>query len=170
MTRGPYLHHLRLAGPGEYQLELRSPGWIEAVETAGFGARDHFELKPGGHVLSLRASAQASTPREVTFTTRPVGAPVFLQGTRGGRALGAKDILIAKDAIHPAEMPARLPQIEPPDHEETENERTAVVLAAPPLDRPGVHLWLSITAGQAGPLVLDAASREQLKALGYLGN
>ncbi len=103
-------------------------------------------------------------PREVAFTVRPIGAPVLLSGTRDGRPLRPLDVAIGEGGQHPEALPYRLPDIE----SETERDRGLRLFAAPASGSSPVRLWLTLPPGQSlGEL--DAATRERLRALGYVG-
>jgi arylsulfatase A-like enzyme len=162
MVPNPYRHHLRVVGGGDYALRLRTGGWFEGVEPVGFGPPDRYEVEGNGRKLSLRVRPGAARPREVAFSIRPQGAPVWLEGTRDGRALRPADVLIAKEGVPAREMPLQLPEIE------TEKERTEDIFAPPPDDRPGLHVWLTLTPGRQIMEDFDKASRERLCALGYI--
>jgi len=57
---------------------------IEGLDTAGLGTQERASLEGNKRKLSLLLSPKPGQPREVTFTIRPMGAPVFVQGTRDG--------------------------------------------------------------------------------------
>jgi arylsulfatase A-like enzyme len=163
MVPNPFRHTLRLAGRGVYELSLKTGGWIEGVEVKGFGSADSHWLGASGRRLALQVHPRPGQPREVAFSIRPRGAPVRLEGTRDGRPLQVADVLIAREAVHPAEIPFFLPEIE------SESERVENIFTAPPAGLPGVHVWLALAPGRH-VMELDAATRERLKALGYLDN
>jgi len=162
MVPNPYRHHLRAVGGGDYVLRLRTGGWFEGVEPLGFTPQDRYAVEGNGRKLSLRLRPGAGRPREVAFSIRPQGAPVWLEGTRDGRALRAGDVLIAKEGVPAREMPLQLPEIE------TEKERTEDIFAPPPADRSGLHVWLTLVPGRQIMEAFDKASRERLCALGYI--
>jgi arylsulfatase A-like enzyme len=162
MVPNPYRHHVRVVGGGDYALRLRTGGWFEGVEPLGFTAQDRYEVEGNGRKLSLRLRSGAGRPREVAFSIRPQGAPVWLEGTRDGRALRPSDVLIAKEGVPAREMPLPLPEIE------TEKERTEDIFAPPPADRSGLHVWLTLIPGRQIMEAFDKASRERLCALGYI--
>ncbi len=163
MVSNPFRHTLRFAGRGVYELSLKTGGWIEGVEVKGFGSADSHWLGASGRRLALQVSPRPGRPREVAFSIRPRGAPVRLDGTRDGRPLRAADVLIAREAVHPAGIPFLLPEIE------SESERVENIFTAPAADLSGVHVWLVLAPGRH-VMELDAATRERLKALGYLDN
>ncbi len=117
-----------------------------------------------GRRLTLDARPRPGKPREISFTVRPRGAPVVLQGTRDGRGLRPADLSLAESAAHPASFPFRLPDIE----SEAEHEQALNLFAAPKGDRPGVQVWLALPPGRK-LMELDKETRERLKSLGYLG-
>ena len=162
MVPNPYRHHLRAVATGDYAVRLRTGGWIEGVEPVGFSAEDRYDVEGNGRKLSLRLRPRPGRPREVAFSIRPQGAPVWLEGTRDGRPLRPEDVLIAKEGVHALELPLRLPEIE------TEKERTEDIFAPPPVTRPGLHVWLTMTPGRQIMGAFDKASRERLCALGYV--
>jgi arylsulfatase A-like enzyme len=161
MVPNPFRYTLRFAGSGRYELRLRTGGWVEGVEAVGFGSSERYEVEANGRRLVLSAEPRPGQPREVTFGVRPQGAPVRLEGTRDGRPLRPSDVLIAREAVHPAAVPFALPEIE------TEAERVEDIFSAPPAGRPGLQVWLAMAPGHS-VLEFDAATRERLKALGYI--
>jgi hypothetical protein len=114
---------------------------------------------------------------------RPLGAPVWLSGTRDGKPLQPLDVHIAREDLAPAGIPFRLPEIEPPaatsraarGRARRPPERGAPVdesdahMLEPPAHQPsGLEIWLVPPAGR-GRIELDAAARERFRALGYVG-
>jgi arylsulfatase A-like enzyme len=162
MAANPFRHTLRVAGPGTWELRLKTGGWIEAVEPVGFGAADRYEVDGNGRKLLLRVTPRPGQPREVAFGIRPIGAPVTVEGTRNGRPLQPSDVLIAQEAVHPPAVPFPLPEIE------SEKERVENIFAPPPADRPGLHVWLTMIGGQKAPAAMDCETCQRLKALGYV--
>lgn len=161
MVPNPFRHMLRFAGGGRYELRLRTGGWFEGVETVGFGGSERWAVEGNGRRLVLTVEPRPGRPREVSFGIRPQGAPVRLEGTRDGRPLRPADVLIAREAVNPPAVPFALPEIE------TESERVEDIFAAPPAERRGLHVWLAMAPGRS-VLEFDAATRERLKALGYI--
>jgi arylsulfatase A-like enzyme len=162
MVPNPFRHHLRAAGGGEFALRLRTGGWFEGVEPIGFSPEDRYEVEGNGRKLALRLRPRPGSPREVAFSIRPQGAPVWLEGKRDGRALRGTDVLIAQEGVPALEVPLKLPEIE------TEKERTENIFAPPPATRPGLHVWLTLVPGRQMMEAFDQAARERLCALGYL--
>lgn len=162
MTPNPFRHTLRFEGKDAFEIRLKTGGWIEGVEAVGFGIADRYEIEGNGRKLALSVQPRPGQPREIAFGVRPMGAPVQLEGTRGGRPLAPSDVLIAQEAVHPSAVPFALPEIE------TEKERVENIFAPPPPGRPGVHVWLAMTAGKKPPAVMDRETCERLKALGYI--
>jgi hypothetical protein len=165
MVADPFRHNLRAEGGGEYVLKLRTGGWIEGVEPKGFGAEDHYEIQGNERKLALRLRPRPGQPREVAFSIRPMGAPVYLEGTRDGRPLRAADVAIAEEAEHPPEVPFRLPEVDP--RGDTDNERFDNVFAPPRGNPAGLQLWLTMQASRK-VLAMDKETRERLCALGYI--
>ena len=165
MVSDPFRHNVRAEGGSDYVLKLRTGGWIEAVEPTGFGPEDSYEIQGNGRKLALRLRPRPGHGREVAFSIRPMGAPVYLEGTRDGRALQPADVTIAEEAEHPPAVPFRLPEIEP--RGDTDDERFDNVFARPRGDPPGLQLWLTMAPG-AKILAMDKEARERLCALGYI--
>ena len=162
MVPNPFRHTLRFEGADAYEIRLKTGGWFEAVETTGFGPEDRYEIAGNGRKLIVTVKPRADRPREIAFAVRPMGAPVELEGARRGRPLAAGDVLIAQEGVHPPSVPFKLPEIE------SEKERVENIFAPPPAGRPGVHVWLVMTAGKKPPAVMDRETCERLKALGYI--
>jgi arylsulfatase A-like enzyme len=167
MVPNPYRHNLHLTGSGDYELKLRTGGWIEGVEATGLADGERYEVEGNGRKLSLRIRPRPQRPREVAFSVRPMGAPVWLEGTLDGRPLLGRQVHIGKAAEHPAGVPFRLPDVE--SSAETEEGRANDLFTAPEPDRPGVHFWLTLAPGRR-PMDLDKETLERFKALGYIGN
>ncbi len=164
MAQNPFRYVLQLAGSGRFALRLETRGWLEGVETTGFGSGERFTIGGNGRWLDVAARPRAGTPRELAFTVRPIGAPVLLSGTRDGRALRAGDVAIGETAFRPRAFPLRLPDIE----SETEADRGLVLFRPPRPEMAGVRIWLQLPQGRTLQ-ELDAATRERLQALGYVG-
>jgi arylsulfatase A-like enzyme len=163
MVRDPFRRELRFVGSGRYDLLLRTPGWIDGVEPRKLGSGEVAELEGNGRKLSIRVRARPGQPREVAFSVRPLGAPVFVEGTRDGRPLAARDLWIGAGGSHPrGPAPFRLPETESED-EDGEN-----VVAPPAEGGDGIHVWLSPSHSRE-LLDFDAEQRRELEALGYLG-
>jgi arylsulfatase A-like enzyme len=164
MAQNPFRYVLQLAGAGRFALQLQARGWLESVEATGFGTEERWTLGGGGRWLQLAARPRAGAPRELTFTVRPIGAPVRLSGTRDGRPLRKGDVVIGETGFRPEAFPLRLPDLE----SETEADRGLLLFKAPRPELGGVRIWLSLPAGRTIQ-ELDPATRERLKALGYVG-
>jgi hypothetical protein len=165
MARNPFRYVLRVAGAGTYAVALAR---AEADRgRPGDGTRAGRALHGGRkrRRLTLDARPLSGKPQEISFTLRPRGAPVVLQGTRDGRPLRPADISLGESAAHPASLPFRLPDIE----SEAEHEQPLNLFASPKADSPGVQLWLALPPGRK-LMELDKATRDRLKTLGYLGN
>ncbi|HET7747605.1 MAG TPA: hypothetical protein VFM29_09920, partial [Vicinamibacteria bacterium] len=50
---------------------------------------------------------------------------------------------------------------------ESEKERVENIFAPPP-ERPGLHVWLTMVGGKKAPGTLDCETCQRLKALGYI--
>ena len=161
MVGSLYRHNLKLVGNGTYSLKLRCAGWIDGVESVGFGTRERASLDPATQTLTIEVAPRAGAPREVIFSVRPMGAPVWVDGTRDGRPLSAKDVFMAQEAIHPSQVPFKLPEVE------SESERADNMLAPPGVDTAGLHVWLTLLPGTV-KLDIDPQRQEELCALGYI--
>jgi arylsulfatase A-like enzyme len=161
MVPNPFRYSLKLVAPGTYDLLFRTGGWIEGVQPVGFGPEDRHGLEGNGRKLRLRVRPGAGRPREIAFSLRPQGAPVWLEGSRDGRPLRPTDVFMAQEGLHPTEVPFKLPEIE------SEKERTEDIFAAPSVERPGLHLWLRLDPGKQVQN-FDRDTCERFKALGYV--
>jgi hypothetical protein len=114
-----------------------------------------------GHVLALRLERQGRRPRraEVELVTRPRGAPLWIDGTRGGRLLPASEIRVGAAGSRARRLPLLFP------NEEELAEESSSPYGPPPPAAPGVSVWL---VGDGHVATLDRETRETLKALGYL--
>jgi arylsulfatase A-like enzyme len=162
MVQSPFRYTLRVVGGGDYALTLSTGGWIEGTQATGLGPSEGYAVEANGRRVVLRLSPRPGQPREVTFGLRPIGVHVDLSGTRAGRPLQAADLWLGAEGAHPASVPFTLPD------PEAEAIRAGVLSAPPPAGRPGVQVWLTMTANRR-VLDLDQEARERLKALGYLG-
>jgi hypothetical protein len=161
MSRDPNRRVLRFEGGDAWQLELRTPGWIEGVEPVGLGSGERYRIENNGRRLELLVAPRPGRPREVSFSVRPIGAPVWLEGTRAGRRLRVDDLRLGEEGVHPPELPARLPETE------AETEDGINVLAPPRQGGPGLLVWLQPGEGRE-TLQLDAERQQELCALGYI--
>jgi len=163
MAPSPFRHVLRALGNDEYQLVVRTGGWLEDVEATGLGQGEKYESLENGRRLLIRLRPRPGQPRELSFTARPMGAPVFLEGTRGGKPLRAADISIGKGEKASA-VPYRMPDIETA----TESGEARTPLFGPnEALGAGLNVWLALPPGRQ-LLDLGEDVRERLKALGYL--
>ena len=96
---------MRFVGPGTYQMLFKTGGWIEGVEPVGFGPSDRYDLDGNGRKLIVTVTPRPGQPREIAFSLRPQGAPVWLEGTRDGRPLAPADFYIAQEG-HPSDRGA----------------------------------------------------------------
>lgn len=162
MTRNPFRHNLRFAGAGRYEIMLRTRGWIDRVEATGLLPEDRQQTLENGRRLTLRLRVPAGQQRDVAFSVRPVGVPVFLEGLRDGRGLEPADVRIGPKSARPEAIPYRLPQTE------SEDQAATHFFSPPPAAGAGVLVWLTPDAGRQF-LEFDQATCEQMKALGYVG-
>jgi hypothetical protein len=117
-----------------------------------------------GRSIDLVLQPREGAPREISFTVRPIGAPVTLSGLRDGRPLRPADVGIGEGGQHPEELPYRLPDVE----SETDRDRGLRLFGASAKGTAPLRLWLALPPGRSiGEL--DAATRERLRALGYVG-
>ena len=165
MSPNPFRYVLQARGPLPLTLKVETRGWLEGVEASGLGPQERWGVVANGRTLELLLRPRDDAPREISFTVRPIGAPVELSGLREGRPLRPADVAVGEGGHHPEALPYRLPDIE----SETERDRGLRLFAAPSVSVSApVRLWLALPAGRSlGEL--DAATRERLRALGYLG-
>jgi arylsulfatase A-like enzyme len=162
MVGSLYRHNLKFVGGGRYSLKLRCAGWIDGVESVGFGTQERARLDPATQTLSLEVMPRVGAPREVIFSVRPMGAPVWVDGTRDGRPLSARDVFMAEQSIHPSQVPFKLPEVE------SESDRADNMLAAPTIVEYGLHVWLTLVPGATKLPDFDTKRQEELCALGYI--
>jgi len=163
MVHDPFRRELRFVGVGRYDLLLRTPGWIDGVEARRLGSGEGVASEGNGRKLSIQVRPGPGQPREIAFSVRPLGAPVFIEGTRDGRPLAARDLWIGQGGSHPkGAAPFRLPETESED-DDGEN-----VVAPPAEGGDGIHVWLTPSHSRE-LLDFDSEQEQQLKALGYLG-
>jgi len=164
MSQNPFRYVLQACGTSRLALRLETRGWLEAIELTGLGPQERSIVGGNGRSVDLLLQPREGAPREIAFTVRPIGAPVVLSGTRDGRPLRPLDMAIGERGQHPEALPYRLPDIE----SETERDRGLRLFAPPVSAASPVRLWLILPPGQSlGEL--DAATRERLRALGYVG-
>jgi hypothetical protein len=177
MLPSPYQHRLKLKGDAAYVLTLKSSGFIEGVETEGFGTADRYGMDKAARTLTIEVTPRPGQPRAVMLAVRPMGAPVWVSGTRNGKPLAAADVHLAREDLMPPDVPFKLPDVEPPEHSlgqrtrdgQTKDETKISMLEPPVGDPDGLQVWLSLRAG-VSIMELDKETQEQLRALGYLGN
>jgi arylsulfatase A-like enzyme len=168
MTPNPFRYVLKAVGTGEFALTLRTGGWIEGIEATGLGQGERYELAQNGRELDVRMRPRPGQPREIVFTLRPRGAPVWLDGARDGRPLRTSDVAIAQSGGPPSAIPFKLPELESEGEGE---ERPKGNLFAPPTSVPaagGLQLWLAQSAAHRS-FEMDKETCEKMKALGYIG-
>jgi arylsulfatase A-like enzyme len=153
-----FRHRLRVEGGAEYELRVRTTGWIEAVDRSVLLPTESAELADGGHLLALSLRPERGRAREVSFLARPHGVPVWVDGTRGARRLRPGEVHVAAEGRRAGTLPLLVPDVE---------------LLGGPFSPPrsvasGVSLWLAPTRADRGDAPLDRQARESLRALGYL--
>jgi arylsulfatase A-like enzyme len=164
MAQNLFRYVLQARGSARLTLRLETRGWLEAIELTGLGPQERSVVGGNGRTVDLLLQPREGAPREIAFTVRPIGVPVVLSGTRDGRPLQPLDVAIGEGGQHPEALPYRLPDIE----SETEHDRGLQLFAPPAAAASPVRLWLTLPPGQSlGEL--DAATRERLRALGYVG-
>jgi arylsulfatase A-like enzyme len=166
MVTNPFFHNVKVVGPGTYDLYVRTSGWLEGVQSAGLGTSERSSIEGNKRKLSLLLTPRAGETREVSFTIRPMGAPVFLEGTKNGKPLQPGDVYIAEDGQHPPALPLRLPDVEPVGEDEAPGRDN--IFAPLKDEKPGLHVWLRMIEGREKPAAIDKGKCEELKALGYL--
>ena len=156
----PPAYHLavRIDGATDYDVHLRTTGWIEIVQSAGLLSTDRAQLLDGGHVLALRLGPKADHPRQVEIAVRPHGVPVLVDGTRGGRRLPPSEVRVAAEGSPAQDLPFLVPAV----------EELLGPFAPPPPAASGVSVWLVPAHPGRGDAPLDQEARESLRALGYL--
>jgi len=164
MAPNPFRYIVRLSGAGRFDVRFTAQGWLEGVEATGLGPEERWNLGGNGRFLDLAARPRPGQSREVSFTVRPMGAPVFLDGRRDGRPLRPTDVAVSEEARRPSSFPYRLPDID----SETERGGGANLFAAPRGDPSGAQVWLALPPGHR-LMEFDEATRERLRALGYIG-
>jgi arylsulfatase A-like enzyme len=164
MAENPFRYAVEIAGAGRYSLRIETRGWLERVEASGLGPGERSALVQNGRRLLLEVRPRPGAPREIGFTVRPIGAPVYLDGLRDGRPLRRGEAVIGETAFRPEGFPFRLPDIE----SETDRDRGLVLFKPPRPEAAGVRIWLTLPPGRTLS-ELDQATRERLKALGYVG-
>jgi len=164
MAQNPFRYVLQARGTSRLTLRLETRGWLEGIEASGLGPQERVVVGGNGRSIDLVLRPRERAPREIGFTVRPIGAPVTLSGLRDGRPLRPLDVAVGERGQHPEQLPYRLPDIE----SETERDRGLRLFAAPATGTAPVRLWLALPPGRSlGEL--DAATRERLRALGYVG-
>jgi arylsulfatase A-like enzyme len=152
-----FTYRLRVEGDDDYELEVRTGGWIEQVEAPGLGRGERASVKAGGQGVSLRLKPGRGQPREVAVLVRPHGVPIWLTGRRNGRPLRGGDIRMAASGTPAKGVPFALPDV----------EDVHGLFSPPPAGVPGVAVWITPLARSEAPQ-FDAEARQRLKVLGYL--
>jgi hypothetical protein len=183
MSPSPYQNHLKLVGQSAYVLEVRSAGFIENADAAGFGLADKYEVSANKHGVKVTVRPKPGQPRELTLAVRPMGAPIWLSGTRDGKPLQPGDVRIAREGAHPPAVPFKLPEAEPSEHDEVKGAAggdkagvkrrvDALDVLSPPAasTEAGVHLWVTLRPGASTMGPMSREQCEEMKALGYVSS
>jgi arylsulfatase A-like enzyme len=152
-----FRHWIRVEGDEDYELRIRTAGWIASVNDTDLGAGEAAITDEDGQRLSLSLKPRPGRPREVSILVRPHGVPVWISGTRGGDPVRPGDIRVGGEALSATAVPFAVPDV----------EDTPALFTAPPSGVPGLALWVTPT-GRAEAPSFDAEARDRLKALGYL--
>jgi arylsulfatase A-like enzyme len=155
---------VRVDGVDEYDLRLRTTGWIEVVDRVGLRAIERADVADGGHALALHLGRTAHRQRrvELEVVIRPRGAPIWIDGTRAGRRLRPSEIRVAAVGKRARSIPFLVPNVE------ELAEQLAAPFGPPPSATSGVSVWLVAPPAGRGVAEIDPETRESLKALGYL--
>jgi arylsulfatase A-like enzyme len=149
-------YRLRAEGRDRYELRIRTSGWIEKVDAVDLGRTERAEVDASRRRLVLSLTPRPGRAREVGILLRPHGAPLWIEGMRGGRRLRAADVRLAADGRHAA-VPLLYPDV----------EDVPGAFSPPRAGVPGIALWLAPAARGSTP-ELDREAREDLRALGYI--
>jgi arylsulfatase A-like enzyme len=152
-----FRYKLRVEGDDDYELSLRTGGWIESVAAPGLGAGERAQSLDGGRRLALSLKPRVGSPREVAVLLRPHGAPLWLTGTRAGRPLRPGDIRMAAGGVPAVAVPFAFPDV----------EDVHGLFSPPRAGVPGIALWI-VPRGRGDVPQFDAEARQRLSALGYL--
>ena len=158
VSASAFRHRLQVAGDADYDLRLRTTGWIEVVDRAGLAPTERADVVDGGHVLALSLRPEPGRPRQVEFVTRPHGVPLWIDGTRGGRRLRPGEVRVAAEGSTARALPHLVPDV----------EDLGGPFTPPRSAASGVSIWLVPAHAGRGDAPLDRQARESLKALGYL--
>jgi hypothetical protein len=162
MVPNPFRTNIRFVGDSAFDVTLTSYGWIEGLRTAGFGSRDRYETEERRQTR-IRLAPLLGKTREISFTVRPIGSPVRIDGTIGGRPMRASQIRIARAGVHPKGVsPFLLPEIE------SASGRIDNVFAPPDSNAPGLHIWLTPESGYAPMGPMDCETCKRMRSLGYV--
>jgi arylsulfatase A-like enzyme len=162
MIPNPFRTNIRFVGAGAFDITLASHGWIEGLQTTGFGSRDRLETEERRQTR-IRLAPHSGAAREASFTVRPIGAPVSVDGTIGARSIGARHIRIAREGVHPEGAPPfLLPEID------SDTGRVTDIFAPPESDAPGLHVWLTLASDHAIMAPFDCETCKRMQALGYV--
>lgn len=159
LVPSPYRASVRFVGPGRPEVEISAAGWIESVETSGFGPKDVASLSEAKDSLRVVCDVAAGSFKEVSFLTRPRGTQVTVTGRISGRPLRAGEVFLGGDAQPAEALPAMLPDLD--------SGSVFKSFAPETTRRAGVYAWITPLPGREA-LEMSAEAQEQLRALGYL--
>jgi arylsulfatase A-like enzyme len=157
MAPAAFRHRVRVEGDEDYELRIRTGGWIASVDDTELGPGEAAVIDADGQRLSLSLKPRPERPREVSVLVRPHGAPVWISGTRAGNPLRPGHIRVGGEALSATAVPFAVPDV----------EDTQALFTPPPPGSPGVALWIT-PAARDEPPQFDAEARDRLEALGYL--
>jgi arylsulfatase A-like enzyme len=154
---------VRVDGADDYDLQLRTTGRVEVVGRVGLGTAERADVAEDGRAVVVRLGRAADRRRrvELELVTWPRGAPLWIDGTRGGRRLQPSEIRVAAAGLRAGSVPFLVP-----DDEDLAAD-TADPFSPPPPGASGVSVWL-VAPGNGSVVPLDDETRESMKALGYL--
>ncbi|MBN2369486.1 MAG: sulfatase [Vicinamibacteria bacterium] len=162
MIANPFRTNIRFVGKGAFDVTLTSQGWIEGLRATGFGPRDQHETEERLRTR-IRIAPSSGATREASFTVRPIGAPVGIEGAIDGRPIQARQIHIAREGVHPEGAPPfLLPEIE------SEKNRVENIFAPPESATPGLHIWLTLNSEHTIMGPMDCETCRRMEALGYV--
>ena len=99
-----------------------------------------------------------------------MGAPVIVEADRDGRPLRPRDVWIAREGVHPPEVPLRLPDIEPVGDDDKERLSTDIFAPARRRGAAGCTCGSRWSRTPRHGARSTRSSCEALKALGYIGS
>jgi arylsulfatase A-like enzyme len=155
LATAAFRHWIRVEGDEDYELRIRTGGWIASVDDTDLGPDETAVTDADGQRLSLGLKPRPGRPREVSVLVRPHGVPVWISGTRGGQPLRPGEVRVGGEGLPAPALPFVVPDV----------EDTRGLFAPPPSGPAGVALWITPTGRGEAPS-FDAEARDRLKALG----